>query len=25
MPEGQLAGLTAQNAADLLEYVASRK
>jgi putative heme-binding domain-containing protein len=25
MPEGQLAGLTAQEAADLLEYVASRK
>ena len=25
MPDGQLAGLTAQEAADLLEYLASRK
>ncbi len=25
MPQGQLAGLTAQEAADLLEYVASRR
>jgi putative heme-binding domain-containing protein len=25
MPDGQLAGLTAQQAADLLEYLASRK
>ena len=25
MPEGQLAGLTAQEAADLLEYLATRK
>jgi hypothetical protein len=25
MPSGQLAGLTAQEAADLLEYLASRK
>jgi len=25
MPDGQMAGLTAQEAADLLEYLASRK
>ncbi len=25
MPDGQLAGLTAQEAADLLEYLATRK
>jgi hypothetical protein len=25
MPDGQMAGLTAQDAADLLEYLAARK